>query len=40
MEELSETIASTMASVTAGVLVLQAFLYLGLKYLWNLMNLL
>ena len=29
-----------MASVTVGVLILQAFLYLGLKYLWNLMNLL
>ena len=32
--------ASTMAGITVGVLILQCFLYLGIKYLWNFMNLL
>jgi len=29
-----------MAGITVGVLILQCFLYLGIKYLWNFMNLL
>ena len=40
LEEFSVTMAATMATVTVGMLIVQAFLYLGLKYLWNLMNLL
>ena len=31
---------SSIAGITVGVLVLQCFLYLGIKYLWNFMNLL
>ena len=31
---------SSIAGITVGVLILQCFLYLGIKYLWNFMNLL
>ena len=40
LEEFSIDMAAAMATVTVGILILQGFLYLGLKYLWNLMNLL
>ena len=37
---MSENVASSIAGMTVGVLVLQCFLYMGIKYLWNFMNLL
>ena len=39
-KEMGEEVASTMAGITAGVLILQCFLYLGINYMWNFMNLL
>lgn len=38
--DLSENVSKTMAAVSLSMLIVQLILYLGLKYLWNLMNLL
>ena len=40
LEELSSDVASSLAGISIGILILQIFLAMGLKYLWNIMNLL
>ena len=40
LEELSETLAGVMTSISISMLLLQTCMYLGLRYLWNIMNLL
>lgn len=40
LEILSDNVSSSMTSLSIGLIVLQVFLAMGLKYLWNIMNLL
>ena len=39
LSDLSTSVKSAMASITIGILILQVCLHFGLKYLWNIMNL-
>lgn len=39
LQSLSSTVASAMTTITIGILLLQVCLHFGLKYLWNIMNL-
>ncbi len=40
LEKLGDDVASSMAGLSLVILFLQIFLAMGLKYLWNIMNLL
>ena len=39
LEEIGSTVAAATTTITIGVIIAQACLYFGLKYLWNIMNL-
>ena len=39
LESLSSSVATATTTITIGILILQVCLHFGLKYLWNIMNL-
>ncbi len=40
LQSIADNIGTTLNSVSIGLIVLQLFLAFGLKYIWNIMNLL